>query len=161
MPTAWRIVKSKRSGSAFGGEGARLYGGRWNSPGTTMVYAAGSVSLAVLEILVHLGDAEVLPFYSLCAVEFDDGLVETLDRSALPEGWGTYPAPFELKRIGDTWTRGRSSAVLEVPSAVVELESNYLINPDHEDFKKMRLDDLRPFRFDGRLLKAPEGEREG
>lgn len=163
MPTAWRIVKSRRAGSAFDGEGARLYGGRWNSPGTRVVYAAGSVSLAVLEVLVHLDDAGVvLSSYSLCAAEFDDGSVKAFDRSGLPEGWSAYPAPPELGRIGDAWVRDRSSAVLEVPSAVVELESNYLINPAHEDFGAMRLGDPKPFRFDERLLlKTPEGEHEG
>lgn len=155
MPTAWRIFKSRRSGSAFDGEGARLYGGRWNSPGTRMVYTAGSESLAVLEVLVHLGDVETLSSYSLCAVEFDDRLVETLDRSKLPENWSTYPAPSELRHIGDAWVQDLSSAVLEVPSAVVELESNYLINPVHKDFGAMRLGYPQPFRFDRRLLKRP------
>lgn len=126
-----------------------------------MVYAAGSISLAVLEILVHLDVAEVLSSYSLCSIEFDEEVVETLDRSRLPEGWSAYPAPFELRRIGDAWAEERSSAVLEVPSAVVKLESNYLINPIHEDFRAMRLGDPQPFRFDERLSKASEGEREG
>jgi RES domain-containing protein len=152
LATGWRIVKSRRAASAFDGEGARLYGGRWNSPGTRVVYVAASVSLAVLEVLVHLGDSGVLSAYSLCEVEFDDGLIERLDRSRLPDDWRSYPAPPELRRIGDAWVRGRSSAVLDVPSAVVERENNYLINPEHPDFVSMSIGHPEPFEFDARLL---------
>ena len=141
-----------RARSAFDGEGARLYGGRWNSPGTRVVYVAGSVSLAVLEVLVHLGDAGVLSSYSLCAVEFGDGLIEPLDRSGLPAGWRSYPAPFALRGIGDAWVRDASSVVLEVPSAVIERESNYLINPMHPDFASVNVGEPEPFEFDSRLL---------
>ena len=152
MATGCRIVKSRRAHSAFDGEGARLYGGRWNSPGTRMVYIAGSVSLAVLEVLVHVGDAGVLSSYSLCVVEFDDGLVRSLDRSRLPAGWRSYPAPPELRGIGDAWVRDGDSAVLEVPSAVVERESNYLINPGHADFASVNVGEPEPFEFDPRLF---------
>ena len=116
------------------------------------MYVAGSVSLAVLEVLVHLGDAGVLSSYSLCAVEFEDGLNEHLDRPRLPAGWRSYPAPPGLRGIGDDWVRGASSVVLEVPSAVVERESNYLINPEHPDFVSVNVGDAEPFEFDPRLL---------
>lgn len=151
MATGWRIVKSRRARSAFDGEGARLYGGRWNSPGTRIVYVAGSVSLSVLEVLVHLGDAGVLTSYSLCAVEFDDGLIEPLDRSRLTADWRSYPAPYGLREIGDAWVRGRSSTILEVPGAVVERENNYLINPAHPDFASVNVGEPEPFEFDPRL----------
>lgn len=117
-----------------------------------MVYVAGSVSLAVLEVLVHLGDVGVLTSYSLCAVEFDDGLIEPLDRSRLPADWRSYPAPPGLHEIGDAWVRGGSSVILEVPSAVVERESNYLINPAHPDFASVNVGEPEPFEFDSRLL---------
>jgi RES domain-containing protein len=152
VATGWRIVKSRRARSAFDGEGARLYGGRWNSPGTRIVYVAGSVSLAVLEVLVHLGDVGVLSSYSLCAVEFEDGLIEPLDRSKLPADWRSYPAPPGSREIGDAWVKGGSSVILEVPSAVVERESNYLINPAHPDFASVNVGEPEPFEFDSRLL---------
>jgi len=152
VATGWRIVKSRRTRSAFDGEGARLYGGRWNSPSTRMVYVAGSVSLAVLEVLVHLGDVGVLSSYSLCAVEFEDGLIEPLDRSRLPADWRSYPAPPGSREIGDAWVKGGSSVILEVPSAVVERESNYLINPAHPDFASVNVGEPEPFEFDSRLL---------
>lgn len=152
MATGWRIIKSRRARSAFDGEGARLYGGRWNSPWTRVVYVAGSVSLAVLEVLVHLGDVGVLSSYSLCAVEFENVLIESLDRSTLPADWRSYPAPSGLRGIGDAWVRDGISAVLEVPSAVVERESNYLINPEHPNFDFLKIGEPELFEFDPRLL---------
>jgi RES domain-containing protein len=156
MATSWRIVKSRHAGSAFDGEGARLYGGRWNSPGTRMVYTSGSVSLAVLEVLVHLQEASLISSYSLISARFDDALVERLERSRLPDGWRSYPAPSELQRIGDEWVRSQSSAILEVPSAVVERESNYLLNPSHPDFSSVLIGEPEPFTFDERLLGRPD-----
>lgn len=152
MPTAWRIVKSRYAGSTFDGEGARLYGGRWNSPGTAVVYAAQHKSLAILEILVHVEKTSVLPAYSLVRASFEEDLIEALDRSGLPESWREYPASEELKAIGDRWVRERRSAVLALPSVIVEEESNYLINPGHPDSGAIRIGDPEPFEFDSRLL---------
>jgi RES domain-containing protein len=152
MATGWRIVKSRYASTAFDGEGARLYGGRWNSPGTRMVYTSSTVSLAVLEVLVHLQEASILSSYSLISASFNDVFVEHVDRSTLPDGWRTYPAPSELQHIGDEWVRSRSSAVLEVPSVIVERESNYLLNPTHPDFSSVIIGEPEPFTFDERLL---------
>jgi RES domain-containing protein len=152
MATGWRIVKSRHASTAFDGEGARLYGGRWNSPGTRMVYTASSVSLAVLEVLVYLDKASLLSSYSLISARFDDALVECLERSKLPDGWRAFPAPPELQEIGDEWVKSRGSSVLEVPSAVVERESNYLINPAHPDFASIGVGEPEPFTFDERLV---------
>jgi RES domain-containing protein len=152
MATGWRIVKSRHASTAFDGEGARLYGGRWNSPGTRMVYTSSTISLAVLEVLVHLQKANLLSSYSLIAARFDDAFVESLDRSMLPDGWRSYPAPSELQRIGDEWVRSQRSAVLEVPSVIVERESNYLLNPAHPDFSSVVIREPEPFTFDERLL---------
>lgn len=152
MPTGWRIVKSRYAGTAFDGEGARLHGGRWNSLGTRMVYTAQSRSLAILEILVHLQKTGILASYSLLAARFDEELIERLDPSRLPERWRGHPAPTAVREIGDTWITGQTSVVLEVPSAIVEGESNYLINPDHPSSASMIFGDPEPFEFDPRLL---------
>jgi RES domain-containing protein len=152
MPTGWRIVKSRYADAAFDGEGARLYGGRWNSPGTSMVYTAQSQALAILEILVHLEKASVLVSYSLCAAHFEEDLVEALDPKALPDNWRDYPPPSELRAIGDAWVAEQTSAVLEVPSVMVGDESNYLINPAHPDFSSITIGEPRPFEFDARLF---------
>lgn len=158
MATGWRIVKSRHAGTAFDGEGARLYGGRWNTPGTGMIYTSSSTALAALEVLVHLNQASLLSSYSLCAAHFGDNLVERLDRSKLPDGWRAYPAPPELQEMGDAWVRGGASAVLEVPSAVVEHESNYLINPAHPDFATINIGAPESFGFDTRLMARFGGE---
>ncbi len=153
MPTAWRIVKTRFTAQAFDGEGAHLNGGRWNSVGVRMVYTAGSISLAVLELVVHLENTQVLPSYSLFAVHFNDSVVTRLDGSRLPTNWASNPAPPELFTIGDAWIASQSSVVLEVPSAIVESETNYLINPGHPDFKSLIIDPPRPFRLDPRLVR--------
>jgi RES domain-containing protein len=156
MATSWRIVKSRHASTAFDGEGARLYGGRWNSPGTRMVYTSGSLSLAVLEVLVHLHEASLISSYSLIPARFDDVLMERLDRSRLPDGWRSYPAPPQLQHTGDEWVRSQSSAILEVPSAVVERESNYLLSPSHPDFSSVVIGEPEPFTFEERLLARPD-----
>ncbi len=156
MATCWRIVKSRHASTAFDAEGARLYGGRWNSPGTRMVYTSSTISLAVLEILVHLQETSLLSSYSLISASFDDAFVERLDHSVLPDGWRAYPAPSELQRIGDEWVRSQRSAVLEVPSVIVERESNYLLNPAHPDFSSVVIGEPEPFTFDVRLLTGPD-----
>jgi RES domain-containing protein len=153
MPTAWRIVKRKHESTAFNGEGAALFGGRWNSIGTRMVYLAQSVSLASLEMLVHLDNSNLRLTYSLFSVEFDISLIEPLDHSVLPINWRTSPTPPEVQLIGDDWVKRGSSAVLEVPSVIVPLENNYLINPLHAQFSKLVISGPLKHEFDPRLIR--------
>ena len=103
--TAWRIVKARHAEGAFDGEGARIEGGRWNSPGTPMVYTSQSAALAALEMLVHLGRPSVLTTYVLIPCVFDDAVVSRLDRKRLPRNWRVYPAPSALQMIGDEWAK--------------------------------------------------------
>lgn len=152
--TAWRIVKARRAAGAFDGEGARVEGGRWNSPGTPIVYTSQSAALAALEILVHLGRASVLQAYVLIPCTCDDAVVSRLDRRRLPQNWRSYPAPPELQLIGDEWVKSGTSGVLEVPSTVIETDSNYLLNPQHSDFQAICVMDPQPFEFDLRFLKS-------
>ena len=152
MVRAWRIIKTRYSAEAFSGEGARLYGGRWNSSGIALVYTAGSKSLATLELLVHLHTTSVLPSFSICPVDFDDSLVELLDPTTLPRDWRESPPPISLREVGDDWISRGSSVVLRVPSAVIESEYNYLINPLHADFEKLVIGSMEVFMLDPRLL---------
>jgi RES domain-containing protein len=151
MITAWRITKRRHARTAFSGEGARLYGGRWNSPGTSMVYVAESQALAVLEVLVHLDSSSLLEKYVLIQVDFDDSLVSDLSRTSLPKNWGEDPVPSNVQAIGDRWILAATSAVMRVPSTLVPGESNFLINPMHRDFSRLKISKPRPFRFDSRL----------
>ena len=154
--TAYRIVKAKylQKGAvpAFDGEGARLFGGRWNSPGTPMVYTAQSIALATLEMLVHLDEDAVLPKYKICPVHFDETLCKIQAKRALPKNWSDYPAPEALQALGDIWVKNQSTLVLRVPSVVVPAENNYLINPQHPDFDQLKFSKPVPFQFDARLL---------
>ena len=151
MPVGWRIVKSSRAATAFDGEGARLFGGRWNSPGHAAVYTAENVSLAALELLVHLQESSLLASYSLLPATFPASLVQIVAASDLPSGWNSWPPPPALRERGDTWLAAGKSAVLSVPSAVVPAERNYLLNPAHPDFRKVTLGAPQRFAFDPRL----------
>lgn len=155
MPTVYRICKTKYAATAFDGEGAFRFGGRWNSRGTRIVYAAGSLALAALEMLVHLGDDEMLLKYSFIAAEVPTDLIlKVEDFTALPANWNDSPAPLAVQQIGDDWARSLASAVLEVPTSIVPLEKNYLLNPAHPDWSKIDLGAPQEFVFDERLKKG-------
>lgn len=151
MPTAWRIVKPRHAAAPFDGEGARIAGGRWNTPGTRMIYTSSSAALAVLEMLVHLQATEILRSYVLFSCTFDEALIQKVDAATLPRNWRSYPAPPQLQMIGDDWVRSADSAVLEVPSAIVPMEPNFLINPEHRDFRRIKTSDRIRLDLDTRL----------
>lgn len=155
MITTWRIVKARRAETAFDGEGARLAGGRWNSPGTALVYTSSSAALAVLEMLVHLGQGDVLPSYVLILCSFAESLVGNARAKDLPPDWLSYPAPPALQQVGDEWIVGARSAVLRVPSVIVPREFNFLLNPAHREFRRVRIGTPEPFNLDLRLLRFP------
>jgi RES domain-containing protein len=152
--TAWRLVKSRHAGTAFDGEGARLYGGRWNSPGTRVAYASDSIALAALEVLVHLQSAAVLQSYMLATIRFPAGAVEPLEQRALPKHWRRYPSPPENQALGDRWAAEGRALVLRVPSAIIPSSSNFLINPEHPDFRLIVVEPAEPFALDPRLAAA-------
>lgn len=148
----WRLAKHRYAASAFDGEGARLFGARWNSPGTAVAYASSTIALAVLEVLVHVKSSGILSSYALVEAEFDERLVEELLPSALPSNWDTSPPPTAAQALGDAWVFGGSAVVLRVPSVVIKSEWNYLINPYHRDFTNVRVGKPEPFSFDSRLI---------
>ena len=150
MIVAWRITKQKHARSAFSGEGARLYGGRWNSKGRAVVYASESRALALTEMLVHLEAESLLLHYVLFRCEFDESLVQSIDSAGLPKNWAADPPPNRNHAIGDKWIDSAASAVLRVPSAVVLGEMNYLLNPAHPDFAKIAIG-AQKFKIDKRL----------
>jgi RES domain-containing protein len=116
-----------------------------------MVYVAESQALAVLEVLVHLDSTSLLDKYVLIQVDFEDSLVADLNRTSLPRNWGEEPVPANVQAIGDRWIAAATSAVLRVPSTLVPGESNFLINPMHRDFGKLKISKPKPFQFDPRL----------
>jgi len=153
MRKAWRIVKPYHALDAFSGEGARRYGGRWNSAGISVVYTAESKALAALELLVHLDQESVLENYLCIPVRFSETVLRTLSAGGLPGDWRAHPPPQSIQQLGDRWVTGQVSVVLEVPSVLIPGERNYLINPFHPDFSKVEIGAPEPFEFDPRILK--------
>lgn len=148
---AWRLTHARHAAQALSGEGARRYGGRWNPPGTRVVYASGHVSLAALELLVRLNSWQLLEPYVLVGLEFARSLVKDVSPDELPADWRASPYSPAAQRLGEHWLRAGRWAVLRVPSAVVEVEHNYIFNVEHADFRTVSAIPARPFRFDPRL----------
>lgn len=148
---AWRLVQKRHASSAFDGGGARNYGGRWNQRGTAMVYAAGSLALAALEMLVPLERAALLERYVCFSVDFDAALCRRLVPEELSADRRASPAPNSTRDLGSTWARGLGEVVLQVPSAVVPQEGNYLLNPRHPEFSQIKIGIAQEFSYYARL----------
>jgi RES domain-containing protein len=140
LTAAWRICR--RPFADLSGEGARLYGGRWNSPGHAVVYAAEAAALAVLEVRVHLDlDWSLLPLdYVLMAIDLDALATESLE-----------DPPADPAAFGDAWLASRRSPALGVPSVLVRESRNLLINVAHPEAGRAMIASIRPFSFDERL----------
>jgi RES domain-containing protein len=151
---AFRIVKRKFASTAFSGEGARLYGGRWNSPGFAVIYTSSTIALAILEWRAHLTQWPAPPVM-IIEIEFSPVLVDSPSR--LPNNWKQLPAPKGNAAVGDSWVKSATSAILRVPSAIVPDEFNYLLNPLHPGFCRITRSKPRLLKVDARLgpLAAP------
>ena len=139
MIQSWRIVHEDFLDVAFSGEGARLAGGRWNSEGVSVVYTAATLSLALLEIIVHLEIKSVLNFFKVIPITFEEQWIQTIPRDELPLLWHATPPCFATKAIGNVWSKEAPFPILRVPSAVVPQEFNYLMNPNHPDFSALQI----------------------
>lgn len=151
MPVAWRIVKKKHRQNALTGEGARRFGGRWNTPGQAIIYAAETLSGALLEILAH-SNRQLLPHYLVYRLEFPKKIISEVKVAELPKDWRSSPAPLGLGQIGDRWCQEKRTAVLRVPNAIVPLEVNYLLNPAHLDFPLIEIEGSIDIAMDHRLI---------
>lgn len=119
-----------------------------------MVYCAATLSLAALELFIHLDASEAPDDLVTLAAEIPSGISrEDLDSSVLPVNWRTYPGPESLKDLGAAWVRARRTAVLSVPSVVIPGERNFLLNPSHPEFSKIIVGAPEPFSFDSRMWK--------
>ncbi|REL29158.1 RES domain-containing protein [Rhodohalobacter sp. SW132] len=149
---AYRITREKYSRD-LSGEGARMYGGRWNSRGYAMLYTSKQASLAALEVLVH-AQIQLLP-KDLAMIRLDipeSSIIKSIKEDKLPADWQNYPSPGSVKRIGDEWLENMESLILSVPSAVIPEEPNLLFNPGHPDFSSVKIENIRPFTFDEQLF---------
>ena len=151
----WRLCRAKHEATAFSGIGAQLAGGRWNHKGYPMMYTSEHLSLAVLEMFVHVS-AQTAPgdLISIRASLPDDVPVTELPESALPPNWKAVPAPAELKDIGTAWLKEGRTAVLVVPSTVTPRERNLLLNPKHPDMNFLQAHSGQPFHLDPRMFET-------
>jgi len=157
----WRICRRRFAVAAASGEGARLYGGRWNSRGTRVVYASSSLALAAMETFVNL-EPLVQP-KDLVSIEGeipDELELGRLNPKTLPVTWHETRDE-SLRRLGDEWIRAGETVALLVPSAAVRGEWNVLLNPAHADFQKVKFGEARPFDFDARLFRGRPARDDG
>jgi RES domain-containing protein len=152
MIRAWRLIKAEHADDAFTGEGARRGGGRWNSKGVRVVYTAGSLSLATLEVMVHTHFYSALKYYVCIPIDFDPSLSQSITIEDLPDNWKADPIPQSVKKVGDRWIQNQETVILKVPSVIIPVETNYLINPSHPDFEKVVIHSPQKFAFDPILL---------
>ena len=149
----WRITRQPYQ--ALDGEGARLHGGRWNSPGRPAIYTSQSLALAALEYLAHVDPLLAPTDLIAMEIEVPDepgiGVGVTADRFIDPD-WRDYPAPDWQAELGDEWLKDGTFLWLAVPSAIVPDEYNVLIDPRHGGMPGVRILSTRPFAFDKRLL---------
>lgn len=148
----YRITDCKYA-QDLSGRGAALYGGRWNSKDTYIVYTAENHALALLEAVVHMGRMPASN-YCMAAIEIPDDSIQPFQADKLPQDWQTNPPPDFLKIIGDHFIRSNKYLALKIPSALMMEEHNYLLNPAHPLFKKVKIISKRPIRIDERLYPA-------
>lgn len=156
MKTIWRLEKERYASDAFRGKGSLHVSGRWHHKGTQVAYASEHPAVAILEKLVWLGNLQSAESsqYQLLSLHVDTSLVETIERSSLPEHWDTYPHANAIQNIGSRWFEEGRSAVLEVPSAVLPMSSNFLINPFHPNFHEFEQGTPIEFTWDERLFEG-------
>ncbi|MDX5628733.1 MULTISPECIES: RES domain-containing protein [unclassified Brenneria] len=150
----YRLIKTAYASEAWTGYGAKQYGGRWNHKGYPAIYVSTSISLAALEILVHVSKEAILEQYSLFSIDIPDDEVASLAPEFFPDNWRQDPAPVSTMDIGTGWLQSAEGVALIIPSSIIPAENNAILNPNHSGFTPC-LNSTRelPFFFDRRLMK--------
>lgn len=148
--TAWRLTPRRFLATALTGEGARLYGNRWNPPGVALVYLAETRSLALLEVLTQVRNPSQLRDHLLLPVTVDESQIRDLTPDAWPHDWRAIPARASTQQIGAGWVADETSLVLRVPSVVLPAEHNWLLNPAHPAFATISVGTPEPVELDPR-----------
>ena len=153
----YRLVKLKYSKDPFSSIGSEKYGGRWNSAGKKMVYAAESITLSMLEVMVHVQSQTLLMNqYQLFSISIPDTLILDAGAANLPAGWNDRPASTVSAQFGDDWLDSQSSVGLLVPSVVAPLSFNILLNAEHSQWNQILTSVTKiDFEFDPRLVANP------
>ncbi len=146
----FRITLSKWSSSLTGSG----YPARWNSKGIYVVYTAGSTALAILENIAHRNGEGLNKNFKQITIEIPKSLgIKKVSLKSLPKFWYKVENYNVCQEIGDRWVRNQETAVLEVPSSIVTNEKNYILNPNHQDFRKIKIKSIQDFEFDPRIRK--------
>lgn len=152
MIRTFRLIRSRHAAHAFSGEGPRLYGGRWNEEGTAAVYLADSLALAVLEVLVNAHPEELGSPYVYFHVDIPSSVaIEEVDIRKFPHTWNHPRSHTATRTFGSQWVEENRSAVLRVPSAIAPESINYILNPRHPHYPRIKVSKPMPYRFDSRL----------
>ncbi|MEN9448282.1 MAG: hypothetical protein RJA25_1572 [Bacteroidota bacterium] len=148
----FRICNS-RFANDMNGIGSKLYGGRWNNVGNAAVYTSSTRALSALEVLVHMPPNNVKSIdFSLVVIDVPENSLEEVSYVTIKDELKTNGLSSNFKSIGDAWLKGHSSLLLKIPSVVIPEEANFLINPLHQDFYKIKVKQISLFEFDKRLL---------
>lgn len=148
----FRLSKTKFARD-LSGKGAEIAGGRWNSKGVAVVYTSASRALCTTEIAVHTPLGNIPQDYQIVSIKIPDNSIYELPESKLPEGWKVFPHSLATQRMGDRFVLDGKSPVMRVPSAVVQGDFNYILNPRHSAFQKIKIVSVEPFAFDERLFR--------
>ena len=145
----YRLATAEFAGD-LSGEGAKIYGGRWNPVGLPAVYFSEFISLGILEILVRAGKFTSPDAYTLLSIELPGQSIASIELKKLKKGWKDH---IEYTRsIGEDFIKMNKSLALKIPSAIVPQEHNYLLNPLHNDLKKVKIVNSESLDLDKRLL---------
>lgn len=147
------ILRKRYARTPFDGEGAYRYGGRWSSPGIRLVYTSEHLSLAMIEYFVHVDSDDPPRDLVVATADVPDDVARTqVSAVKLPSTWRQTPAPAELAAIGDRFARTKRAAILVVPSALAPDEFNWLLNPAHPNFGRIRIHPPERFSYDPRFF---------
>jgi len=150
---AYRLSREKFA-AVLSGKGAALKGARWNSIGVELIYTATNRSLAMAEVAVHLSLATLPPDYVIMQLHIPDDIsLQKINTATLPLNWNAFPHPPETQAIGDAFIYSNEYCVLQIPSAVTQGDYNLLINPNHADFKRIKIISTEKFTFDQRMFR--------
>lgn len=148
----YRVSRVKYS-ATLSGAGAAIRGARWNSVGIEVIYTAANRSLAMAEVAVHLNLATLQDDYVMLTIHLPDDIsTRKLTKKDLPAGWNSFPYETSAQGIGDAFVADGRYCVLQIPSAVTKGDHNFLINPRHAEFKRIKIVEIEPFPFDERIF---------
>lgn len=150
----FRLTKKQYS-KTLDGKGAALFGNRWNSKGTEMIYTSESRALAMAEVIAHISLATLPEDFVMLQIEIPDEIsIKLVNKNLLAKNWNHFPHITNTQKIGDKFILENEYCILKVPSAIVKGDYNILINPFHKDFQKVKIKKVTDFPFDVRLFKV-------